>query len=144
MAFTLKQILDELPYSKGPDHQIAINTHFRSSLSEAIKLYNNAREKALSLLYGTKDLNTERPLEVEADFEEVAASCGHFSFSLQDFAHEMQAYLEILDDMKKEIEERPNGRSWNWLKIWHNGRKFSSLRESEDLGRPLSSPLTHP
>lgn len=140
MAFTLKQILDELPYGRGSDHRIVINTHFGSSLSEAIKLYNSAREEALALLYGTKDLNKERPIEIEAGFEEVAASCGHFSFSLQDFAREMQGYLEILDDMKKEIEERPMGRSWNWLKIWRNERSIPSDQPSEDLGRLFSSP----
>ena len=35
-------------------------------------------------------------METEADFEEVAASCGYFSFSLLDFACEMQVYLEVL------------------------------------------------
>lgn len=86
------------------------------------------------MLYRAKDLNKERPLEVEADFEEVAASCGHFSFSLQDFAYETQVYLDILDDMKKEIEERPNGRSWNWLKIWRYGQRNPHHQPYEDPG----------
>ena len=73
-------------------------------------------------------------MEVEADFEEVAASCGYFSFSLLDFAHEMKVYLEILDDLKLEVEERPSGRTWNWLKFW---RSFHfSKSKSEDPGMP--------
>ena len=133
----MKKILDELPCGTGPDHQIKINTYFESSLTEAVKLYSGAREEALAMLYRTKDLNKERPMEVEADFEEVAASCGHFSFSLQDFAHEMQVYLDILNDIKREIEERPSGRSWDWLKIWRYDRRSLS---SKDLGKHSSLP----
>lgn len=138
LAFTLKQILDELPYGPGPDYRIAVNAHFRSSLAEAIELYNGAREEALALLYRNKDLNRARPMEVEADFEEVAASCGHFSFSLQDFAHEMQVYLDILDTLKAEIDERPNGRTWGWLKFWRWGQKHLDHELSEDLGRSFA------
>ena len=57
-------------------------------------------------------------MELEADFEEVAASCGYFSFSLLDFANETSVYLDLLDDLKLEVEERPYGRTWNWLKLW--------------------------
>ena len=123
LAVTLKQILDELPYGPAPAYHIAINEHFRSSLALAIQLYATAREDALTSLYKTKDLNKSRPLELEADFEEVAASCGHFSFSLQNFANELNAYLDILEDLKIEMDERPNGRTWNWLKIWQKVRR---------------------
>ena len=115
-------MLEELPYGPAPNFEIAVNSNFRSSLVKAIDLYNKSRKEALTLLYKSKELSALRPMEIEADFEEVAASCGHFSFSLQDFAEEMRSYLEILDDLKLESDERPRGRSWNWLKIWRNSR----------------------
>ena len=120
MAVTLKQILDDLPCGTPPgrDFEIAVDSHFKASLSEAINLYTKSRGEALSLLYKSKELNQTRPLEVEADFEEVAASCGHFSFSLQDFAAEITEYLDILDDLKNEVENSPKGRTWRWLKFW--------------------------
>jgi hypothetical protein len=68
------------------------------------------------LLYKTKELDRDRPESIEADFEEVAASCGHFSFSLQAFANEMQTYLTILEELK-DATEKPT-RSWNWLRFW--------------------------
>ena len=67
-------------------------------------------------------MNKARPIELEADFEEVAASCGHFSFSLQDFANDMEEYLDILEDLKIEMDTRPNGRTWEWLKFWRRGQ----------------------
>lgn len=57
-------------------------------------------------------------MEMVADFEEVAASCGYFSFSLQELASEMKVYLGLLEDLKHEVENRPSGRTWNWLKFW--------------------------
>ncbi|CAD6444534.1 6400fd72-2887-4d17-b4c0-db2a38c545ae [Sclerotinia trifoliorum] len=129
LAYTLSQILEELPFAEGPDYRITINEHFRSSLTEALKLYSNARAQALQELYKSKELDKTRPESIEADFEEVAASCGHFSFNLQDFASEMQNYLAILEELKEEVE-RPKHRSWRWLMFW---RKSKSQSKSDAI-----------
>ena len=139
LAFTLREILEELPYGPAPDFKIAVNSHFRSSLTEAIQLFSKSRKEALGMLYKNKELHKQRPMAIEADFEEVAASCGHFSFSLQDFAEEMRRYLDILDDLKSEIDERPGGRSWRWLKIWQSNRPLRGLKRNQDLGTILRS-----
>lgn len=128
----MKKILDELPYDSNGD--IAIDAHFRTSLEDAVSLYTRSREEALGLLYRNKELTKADSSEMEADYEEVAASCGYFSFSLLDFATEMKVYLEILDDLKLEVEERPGGRSWSWLKFWHRTQRSGS-RQINDLGR---------
>lgn len=89
-----------------------------------------ARSEALQQLYKTKELDRERSESIEADFEEVAASCGHFSFSLLTFANEMQTYLSILDELKDELE-KPT-RSWKWLLFWRKGRgRYNSVVSSE-------------
>ena len=128
----MKKLLDELPYS--PDGSVAVNAHFRTSLDDAIELYTNSREEALSQLYKTKELTQPRPAEMEADLEEVAASCGYFSFSLLDFANEMRAYLVILDDLKLEIEERPDGKTWDWLKVWRKTSWSKPEQHHDDPG----------
>ena len=76
----------------------------------------------------------DRPASVEADFEEVAASCGHFSFSLESFAEEMQNFLTILEDLKHVVENRPQ-RSWNWIRFWRKGpnKKDAHDPEQENL-----------
>lgn len=128
----MRKLLDELPYA--PDGSVAVNAHFRTSLNDAIELYTSSREEALSQLYKTKELTQPRPLEMQADIEEVAASCGYFSFSLLDFANEMRTYLEILDDLKLEIEERPDGKTWNWLKAWHSHPGSKPKQHRDDPG----------
>ena len=128
---TLRKLLDELPYA--PDGSIAVNAHFRTSLNDAIELYTDSRQQALGQLYKTKELTKPRSVETEADFEEVAASCGYFSFSLLDFANEMRAYIEILDDLKLEVEERPDGKTWDWLKVW---RRISHSKPKPDHDDP--------
>ena len=134
LAYTLKQILDELPYGPAPDFKITANPKFHSSLVEAIQLYGTSREEALALLYKKKDLSATRPMEMEADFEEVAASCGHFSFSLQDFAEDIKNYLEILDDLKLETDHSPRRRSWTWLKFWRDKKGSKQSSQMADPG----------
>ncbi|TVY80910.1 Uncharacterized protein LSUE1_G003049 [Lachnellula suecica] len=131
LAYTLSQILEELPFSSGPHYAITINEHFQSSLTEAF----SARSEALNELYKTKELKRDRAESIEADFEEVAASCGHFSFSLQAFADEMQIYLSILEDLKDELEKSKH-RSWKWLLFWRESKPYqikNSDPEQESL-----------
>ena len=79
-------------------------------------------------------MNAARPMEMEADFEEVAASCGHFSFSLQDFAEEMRIYLDILDDLKLANEDLTRQRSWTWLKFWRYFKSPKGPQGGHDAG----------
>ncbi|CAG8949946.1 hypothetical protein HYFRA_00004277 [Hymenoscyphus fraxineus] len=130
LAYTLTKILDELPFGPGPTYCIAINENFQTSLTDALKMYSGARDDALKELYESKDISRERPASVEADFEEVAASCGHFSFSLIDFAEDMQRFLSILEDLK-ESTENPK-RSWNWLKFWQKPKPGQDQETNTD------------
>ena len=131
LAYTLSQILRELPFGPGPDYQITLNEHFKTSLTDALELYTSARAEALQQLYKTKELDKARPESIEVDFEEVAASCGHFSFSLQDFATEMQTYLEILEDLKEEVE-RPERRSWKWARFWEKSKARKACADATE------------
>ena len=70
-------------------------------------------------------------VELGADLEEVSASCGHFSSSLLSFGEELQELLIVLDELQLEAEERPDGRSWNWLKFWR--RSTAETKEEDDL-----------
>jgi Fusaric acid resistance protein-like len=126
MAFTLKEILDELPYGPAPNYQIKVNPKFRTSLRRALELYTAARKEALKVVYNQNDMDRTRPIEVQADWEEAAASCGHFSFCLLEVAEQVTEYLRILDELQLEVEEQPTGsRSWNWLKFWTSSRDGS-------------------
>ena len=64
------------------------------------------------------------PEEVLADIEEVSACCGHFSFSLLDFAEDMLTYLNILDELKDALEK--TAPTWKWLMFWQSPWKHDS------------------
>lgn len=171
LVYTLKQILDELPFKEpsqplstserwfGPKVEVAISDTLHSSLKQAIDLYRTSRKQALEKLYASRALSAafsasgsrkagafsgqrtvssqqglngtlspqrhhkqdpNRPSEeVLADIEEVSACCGHFSFSLLDFAEDVLEYLNHLDDLKRELGHTK--RSWNWLLFWQRG-----------------------
>lgn len=74
---------------------------------------------ALASVYRERDFAKIQSLDVEADMEEVSASCGHFSFTLMEFGEQLKDLLQILDELKLECDERPQGLTWNWLKFWH-------------------------
>lgn len=117
LAFTVKEILSDITYAPIPE--IASNDRFYHSLIQALDLYQKSRSEALKLIYTQKGFTRlASDTELEVDLEDVAASCGHFSFSLQEFAEQLKDFLEIMDELQYENEYRPKGRSWNWLKFW--------------------------
>lgn len=125
----MRTILDDLSFGPGPDYRFKVDIQYRSSLEAAVKLYSQSRQAALSKIYDTNDVNKDWSVDVEADFEEIAASCGVFSYALQDFAKEVINYLDVLDELKLEVEERPKGRTWGWLKVWRRKRGSKMLKD---------------
>lgn len=135
LAYTLKQILDELQFDRNG--MITVNDQFSASLRDAIELYRNTRKVALETLYKSRALSGPRPMDVLADLEEVAASCGHFSFSLLDFAEECLQYLDALEELRDEIERSPKHRTWRWLMFWRDGDQDE---HTHNLGKSRITP----
>ncbi|KAL6235393.1 hypothetical protein BDW75DRAFT_230355 [Aspergillus navahoensis] len=131
------EIFREIPFGPAPNYKVTIDSRFITSLDRALELYKVSREEALETIYRQKDIIKVRTLEIEADLEEVAASCGHFSFSLLEFGQQLKELLAILDELQLESEERPHGRSWNWLKFW---RKNDLERRREVSSKCSSQP----
>jgi hypothetical protein len=123
LAFTLSEILKQPPFGSAPNPEITINGNFKSSLRDALDLYNNARAGALQELYKSIELSRSRSEKIQADIEEVAAACGHFSFSLQAVADEMDAYLDAVAELKVVAES--SHRTWSWLRFWTSWSWFA-------------------
>ncbi|KAJ4355003.1 hypothetical protein N0V95_003340 [Ascochyta clinopodiicola] len=135
LTYTLGEVLSELPFGTGPEYNMTINEHFRHSLVDAKALFSNAKREALDVVYKTKIPSKTSCAAVAADFEEVAASCGYFSSSLEDFAEDMVTFLDVLEELKANVNHYPRRRSWSWLKFWQRGRKNKQL-SSEDSEDP--------
>ena len=134
LAFTLKEILDDLPYDEHSNYVITVHPKFKVSLERALDLYKDARKEALQVVYSEKDMDKKRPIDVEADWEEAAACCGHFSFSLLEVAEQIKDYLNILDELQLEVEEQQRGRTWSWLKFWKSRKdRTRQLYNDPDL-----------
>lgn len=151
LAYTLKHVLDELPFVPGSLHQVAVNDNFHTSLEQAVELYRTARKEALHTLYRSRELSSARSVEGIADVEEVTASCGHFSFSMLDFAEDLLQYLDILEELKTELERSPRRRSWKWLIPWHRRaltdeapptlKSHNDPSEEQGLSQNIPSPV---
>ncbi|RMZ73633.1 Lactobacillus histidine kinase [Pyrenophora seminiperda CCB06] len=132
LAYTLREVLSELPFGPGPEYNMAINEHFRHSLVDAKALFANARRDALSAVYKNKIPTRTSSAAVAADFEEVAASCGYFSSSLLDFAEDMVTFLDILEELKTNVNRHPRRRTYSWLKFWQRGRKKNQSSDNSE------------
>ncbi|OLN85965.1 Uncharacterized protein C26F1.08c [Colletotrichum chlorophyti] len=143
LAYTLSEILREQAFATGPDSKITVNPHFKHSLQDAMSLYSHARTNALHELYTSIELGRSRSEKIQADIEEVAAACGHFSFSLQHVAEDIDAYLTALEDLKYHREI--GSRSWKWLKFWKHFSSPSAPKEVDpnnlDTERLLQQPM---
>ena len=127
LAFTLKEILDDFPFDASRQYAVTTNSKFKSSLDRALDMYKDSRRNALLVVYGRKDMDRSRPIPVQADWEDAAACCGHFSFSLVEVAEAVREYLIILDELQLEVDEQPAGKTWKWLKFWQHLRSGTDL-----------------
>jgi gas vesicle protein len=139
LAYTLREVLSELPFGPGPEYNMAINEHFRHSLIDAKALFTGAKREALSIVYKNRVPTNIGSAAMAADYEEVAASCGYFGSSLEDFAEDMVGFLDILEELKANVNRYPRRRTWQWLKFWQTGRKTSHSNDDSGWSYLLST-----
>ncbi|KAK8098241.1 uncharacterized protein PG998_013727 [Apiospora kogelbergensis] len=139
LVHTLAEILRDPPFGP-PGSPICINENFKHSVQDALMLFNSHRAKALEEIYRNIEMERARPENIQADYEEVAAACGHFSFSLLSLGDEIEKYLEALEDLKFATEN--HRRSWNFLKPWYyiNFRRSKSTEDDAER-QPLVKPI---
>ena len=137
LAYTLSETLREYPFGADPVSEIIVNDQLRESLRDAVNLYNHARGNALHELYKNIEMGRSRSEKIQADIEEVAAACGHFSFSLQAVADEMDRYLDVLEELRHVTETY--GRSWEWLKFWRR-KPRADANACDDPAREMLLP----
>jgi hypothetical protein len=132
-------MLEKLPFGPAPDYRIVVNPMFDGSLERAIDLFNEKRAEALNTLYTSEAITHSRSVEAAADVEEMAASCGYFSYNLTFFAEEMKTFLDILEELQRLQETKE--KSWQWLMFWKQLGKRQLKRTSEE-GITFSLSLT--
>ncbi|KAF1737790.1 uncharacterized protein CRV24_003417 [Beauveria bassiana] len=137
----LCQVLTQMPFSGAPDFNMQINEALRGELTKSLEIFNTARAEALQGFYQRirQENDSGHPQIV---LEEVAAACGHFSYTLQTFGEEMKTYLDVLEDLKHSYDH--NQRSWRWLLWWRKSKSDHALAtlpfdapETEALVKPI-------
>lgn len=126
-------MLKDLPFGPGPHHEIDINPNFGSSLEKAISLFNEKRAESLNTLYRSQAITKSRSIEAAAAVEEVAASCGYFSYNLTFFAEEMKTFLVILAELQR--LQKTEERSWEWAKFWKTIGASKKVKRTSEEGK---------
>jgi hypothetical protein len=115
----LCRILHEPQFGQPPSYEINVDEDLRRNLMDSLSTFDTARSDALQGLYDRIELMASSHESTRANLEEVAAACGHFTFSLQSFGEDVLQYLDVLDDLEYVIIRK--SRSWRWLLWWKSG-----------------------
>ncbi|KAK9470387.1 Fusaric acid resistance protein-like-domain-containing protein [Dipodascopsis tothii] len=117
LTYTLKLILEDLPFGPAPAYELSLHERYKPSLRMAVHMYSAARVRALKEVYAHKIFSESSSCDIYVDQEEVASTCGQFSYVLEDLSTELLAFLGILEDYQHYLSTRPP-RSWWWLLRW--------------------------
>lgn len=128
---TLRSVLDQLPFKNDDINEVADVTALKNRLDLSLDLYSRAREDALQKLYSQDTFQTEQEnIEASADAEGLAASCGNFSYVLEDYANELKLFLEALSEYQ-ELTSAPYKKTYSWFTLKKSRAFFSSTQDVE-------------
>ncbi|CEJ62395.1 hypothetical protein PMG11_10895 [Penicillium brasilianum] len=131
LAHTLRETFAEISFGPAPDYRLSISDGVTDRINEAVDLYREARHVAFSSL--RRDWEMISPSQVDkASLEEIFANCEYFSVSLLELSERLRELLLSLEELQAEVNERPDGRSWEWLRpSWWPARREQALNLNE-------------
>lgn len=147
----LCRILHEPQFGQPPSYEINVDEDLRRNLMDSLSTFDTARSDALQGLYDRIEQMASSHESTRANLEEVAAACGHFTFSLQSFGEDVLQYLDVLDELEYVIIRK--SRSWRWLLWWKTGaeedrnkaiRLFESTEAADSLMRTRQRSVSVP
>ncbi|KAM0227466.1 hypothetical protein ACHAPO_011528 [Fusarium lateritium] len=112
----LCRILHEPQFGQPPHYEISVDEDLRRNLMDSLDTFDESRSDALQGLYDRIEQMASSDFTTRANLEEVAAACGHFTFSVQSFGEDVLQYLDVLDDLQYVVLHK--SRSWRWLLWW--------------------------
>jgi hypothetical protein len=74
------------------------------------------------------------PTQVDkASLEEILANCEYFSVGLLKLSEQLRSLLLVLEDLQLEVDKRPAGKSWSWLRFsWWPSRREQVIQDSDE------------
>ncbi|CAI7601380.1 unnamed protein product [Penicillium pancosmium] len=136
LAVALKETFEEASFGSAPDRRLSISEGAISRINEAIDSYEESRHTAFHSL--RRDWQMISPAQVDkASLEEIFANCEYFSVGLLKLSEQLRSLLLVLADLQLEVDERPAGKSWSWLRLpWWPTHRNEVMRGSDEA--PLS------
>jgi hypothetical protein len=125
---------EEVSSGPAPDYRFSISEGVMSRIDEAIDLY---RETRLTVFHSLRrDWLMICPAQLyKASLEEIFAGCEYFSVGLLELSEQLRKLLLVLEELQVEIDERPTGKSWKWLRLsWWQARR-EQVTQALDEGK---------
>ncbi|KAL4972963.1 Fusaric acid resistance protein-like-domain-containing protein [Aspergillus desertorum] len=114
-ASSLREAFTEVSFGPAPDHNIIVGNRVHTRIGEAVNQYREARNAAFSSLWSEWEM---MPISTasKAGLDEVFANCEYFSVFLIELSQQLKELVSALMELQAEAGERPEGRSWDWLR----------------------------
>lgn len=109
----LQELMQALPFSTTAPYNVALETLHTEVLSTVLKKYSSSREQALYNLYKEKSFLNDTDFDSIATKEAEAASCGNFSYILEEIGNGLTEFIKDLAEYQSATKAP---RSFNWLR----------------------------
>lgn len=111
----IDEIMNELPFNTKAPYETVLHPHHVNELKSIIQKYSDARESCLFEIYKQESFIHEKDFDKIANKEAEAASCGNFSYILEEIGNELMEYIKILDEYQMVEKEHHLPWSHNWI-----------------------------
>lgn len=115
----MEAIMNEMPFDLDKPHKILLHPQHAMELADAIERYSDVREKSLFEIYKQDSFINEPDFDVIANKEAEAASCGNFTYILEEVGNGLTEYIKILEDYQFASTEE---HKWSFGWVWKLGR----------------------
>lgn len=119
---TLKEVFNMVSFGLAPEYTISIGDGAQDRIQEAANLYRDGRNAIFPALRSELEALAATPM-TKASLEEVFANFEYFSVSLLELSKQLKELLLVLEELQAETDDRPDGKSWEWLRVlWQRDR----------------------
>lgn len=114
----LQKVMSELPFEKSTPYNISSHLEELSELERILLKYSRAREKHLYDLYKRDSFALDPDFESVVSKEAEAASCGNFSYILEEIGNELKEFMKRLEQYQKIVNKNKLNFKKSYAWIW--------------------------
>lgn len=112
----LENTMEELPFSAKSPYTVTFNRSRATAFADVLHRYSVTREKSLYRIYKQDNFVYDTDFDSIANKEAEAASCGNFSYILEDIGNGLTEFMRDLEAYQDVATDKSQPRTFSWMK----------------------------